>query len=151
MRRLLAIALACSAALAIAQTAGGGLYIAGNGFAFEQAVEQGLAMNPSGQRFFVLSLPPQTQALGLSAPANVAALRDRAAQSGAVFLVCQRDVANGAVNLAQLVPGVVAVRGWPPPGSSPLPAGQDYFPGENRADLPQSTDLLRRLRSTCSS
>jgi hypothetical protein len=151
MHCLVAIALACSTALAVAQTDGGGLYIAGAGFTFQQAVEQGLAMNPSGQRFFVLSLSPQTQALGLSAPANVAALRDRAAQGGAVFLVCQRDVANGAVNLAQLVPGVVAVRGWPPSGSNALPADQDYFPGENRADLPQSGELLRRLRSTCSS
>jgi hypothetical protein len=151
MRRLLAIALACSAAIALAQTGGGGLYIAGTGFTFQQAVEQGLAMNPSGQRFFVLSLPPQTQALALDAPVNLAALRNRAAQSGAVFLVCQRDVASGAVNLANLVSGVAAVRGWPPPGNNALPPGQNYFPDENRADLPQSEELLRRLRSTCSS
>jgi hypothetical protein len=150
MNRLFAMALAALATLAIAQSGSGGLYIAGAGFTFRQAVDQGLAVNPPGQRFFVLALPPQIQALALDAPTSVATFRDRAAQSGAVFLVCQRDVASGAVNLANLVSGVAAVRGWPPPGSNALPPGQNYFPDEHRADLPQSEELLRRLRSTCS-
>jgi hypothetical protein len=150
MRCLTALVLACSAAVVFAQ-AGGGLYVAGAGFTFGQAVDQGLAMNPAGQRFFVLVLPPQTRALAVNAPPNLAQLRDRAAKKGAVFMVCQRDVASGAVDLAQLVPGVVPVRGWPPPGSNALLPGQNYFPDENRADFPASEELLRRLRSTCSS
>jgi hypothetical protein len=150
VKRLLAVASLAFATLALAQ-ATGGLYIAGAGFTFQQAVEQGLAMNPTGQRFFVLALPPQTQALVTNAPANLAALRDRAARNGAEFMVCERDVASGAVDLAQLVPGVATVRGWPPPGSNELPPGQNYFPGEDRNDFPSSEELLRRLRSTCSS
>jgi hypothetical protein len=150
MRALIALALAWCASLAWAQT-DGGLYIAGAGFTFQQAVDQGVAMNRGGQRFFVLALPPQTQALAANAPRNLARLRDRAARQGAVFMVCERDVASGAVDLGQLVPGVVPVRGWPPPGSNTLPPGQNYFPDENRADFPASEELLRRLRSTCSS
>lgn len=149
MRRRLALALACAATCASAQSTGG-VYIAGTGFTFQQAIEQGLATNPAGQRFFVLALPPQTQALALDAPSGVAALRERAARRGATFMVCERDVTSGTVNLAQLVPGVVSVRGWPPAGSRSLPAGQNYFPGENRADFPASEALLRKLRSTCS-
>jgi predicted peroxiredoxin len=150
VKRLLALAPLAFATLAFAQ-ATGGLYIAGAGFTFQQAVDQGLAMNPGGQRFFVLALPPQTQALAVNAPADLAALRDRAVRNGAELMVCERDVASGAVNSAQLVPGVVTVRGWPPPGSDALPAGQNYFPDENRADFPASEELLRRLRSACSS
>jgi hypothetical protein len=48
------------------------------------------------------------------------------------------------------VPGVVAVRGWPPPGSNALPAGQRYFADENPDNLPASNEALRRARTTCS-
>jgi hypothetical protein len=45
---------------------------------------------------------------------------------------------------------VIAVRGWPPPGSTALPADARYFPGENPGALPASNEALRRLRATCS-
>jgi hypothetical protein len=149
MKRLIVLALSTLGAAALAQP-GGGLYIAGTGFDFQQAVTQGMATS-GGQRFFVLSVPPATQALALDATQNVAALRRLAVDNGAVFLVCQRDVDSGAVKLAEVIPGVVPVRGWPPDGSGDLPPGQRYFTGENPADLPASDELLRRLRSTCSS
>jgi|PlaIllAssembly_1097288.scaffolds.fasta_scaffold315194_1 hypothetical protein len=142
------VALAAGAALA--QNGGGGLYIAGAGFSFKQAVTQGLAKNPGGTRFFVLALPPQTKALALDASANRVADRRRAGDGGAVFLVCQRDVDKGAVVLSKLVPGVVPVRGWPPPGSNELPKGQLFYADEDPTKLPASVTLLRRLRATCS-
>jgi hypothetical protein len=45
----------------------GGRYIAGYGFSFQEVVDRAIAQNPGGQRFFLLSLPPETQALATSA------------------------------------------------------------------------------------
>jgi hypothetical protein len=129
----------------------GGLYIAGNGFTFEQAAQRALAANPKGQRFFVLSLPPATTALLKSAPAATAALRDRVRSANGVLLVCQRDIDNASVDASRLVSGVVAVRGWPPPGSTALPAGQLFYPDEDTSVLPVAVEAMRRLRATCSS
>ena len=128
----------------------GGVYIAGNGFTFEQAADQGIAKNPKGQRFFILAVPPHTEAVTRSASKAAAAARDRATARGAVLLVCQRDIDNGSLDPAKLVPGVVTVRGFPPPGSDALPHGARYFPGEDADRLPKSTEALRRLRVTCS-
>jgi hypothetical protein len=128
----------------------GGLYIAGDGFSFEQAANRGLSQNPKGRRFFVLSLPPGSDALVKSAPGAVVALRDRVRASNGVLLVCQRDIDSGAIDASTLVAGVVAVRGFPPPGSKSFASGERYFPGEDRSSLPQSNEALRRLRSTCS-
>lgn len=153
-RKLVAIAVAAcaaaAAATATAQSGEGGLYIAGDGFSFAQAAAHALGMNAVGQRFFLLSLPPETRALERSATGPLAAVRDRVIAAGATLYICQRDVDNGKVNPAALVPGVTAVRGWPPPGSTALPADARYFPGENPAALPASNNALRQLRATCS-
>ena len=90
------------------------------------------------------------QYLSLTAPEEMVEVRQRVARGDVVFLVCQRDLDSGRYRLFDLVPGVVAVRGWPPPGSDALPADQKYYPGEDQANLPTSTELLRRLRATCS-
>jgi hypothetical protein len=128
----------------------GGLYIAGNGFSFQQAAQRGIAQNPRGRRFFVLAVPPETAALLSTAPPAMVTLRERVVAANGALLVCQRDIGNGRVNAANLAPGVVPVRGWPPKGSNELPSGQRYFANENRANLPASNEALRRLRSTCS-
>ena len=52
-----------AAALPAAAQSEGGLYVAGAGFTFQQAVQQAIAKNPAGQRFFVLAIPPETRAL----------------------------------------------------------------------------------------
>jgi len=151
---LVALGVAAVIACALPRTAfaqdEGGLYIAGYGFSFERAAEQGLARNPPGQRFFVLALSPNTAALTKVATKSAAAVRKRVAASGGVLLVCQRDIDNGSIDAATLVPGVVAVRGFPPRGSDAIPPGERYFPGENPDNLPRNNETLRRLRSTCS-
>ena len=146
---LLALA-ACAVPLSAAAQTEGGLYVAGAGFSFEQAADDGLSRNPGGQRFFLLALPPQTEALTSRASRSQAAARQRVVDGNGVLLVCRRDIDNGSVDASRLVPGVVPARGWPPSGSGEPPAGQRYFPDEDRANLPQSDELLRRLRSTCS-
>lgn len=142
-------AAACAAAIpaASAQTEGG-LYIAGDGFSFQQAASHAVATNPRGQRFFLVSVPPETSALATAATGAPAAARDQAIAAGAVLLVCQRDVDSGKVDRANLVPGVVAVRGWPRGGNPQLQEGR-YFAGENPANLPVADEALRRLRSIC--
>ena len=142
---LIACALPCTV---LAQDEGG-LYIAEHRFSFEQAAEQGLARNPPGQRFFVLALPPNTAALTKAAPQSAAAVRDQVVASGGLLFVCQRDIDNGSVDAETLVPGVVAVRGFPPRGSDAIPRGERYFPDENRDQLPRNNRTLKRLRSTC--
>lgn len=142
--------IACALPLAATAQDEGGLYIAGSGFSFEQAANRALSQNPKGQRFFVLVLPPNTGALMASAPKSSAALRERVVAGNGVLLVCQRDIDNGSIDATKLAPGVVAVRGFPPPGSNAIPPGERYLPDENRANLPQANEALRRLRSTCS-
>ena len=144
---LVALGAALCAASAFAQTEGG-LYIAGSGFTFQQAAERAMAQNPGGQRFFLLSIPPETTALTTNAAG--AALRDRVVAANGVLLVCQRDLDSGKIAAGTLAPGVVAVRGFPPAGSTALPPGERYFKDENPANLPESNEALRRLRSTCS-
>jgi hypothetical protein len=142
---LIACALPCGA---FAQ-AEGGLYIAENRFSFERAAEQGLERNPRGQRFFVLALPPNAVALTRAASPSAAAVRERVVAAGGVLFVCQRDIDNGSIDATQLVPGVVAVRGFPPRGSDAIPRGERYFPDENTEPLPRKNRTLKRLRSAC--
>lgn len=128
----------------------GGLYIAGTSFTFQEAVERGIAMNPSSSRFFVLAVGEATRGLSVVAPPELVEVRNRGAARGAFYLVCQRDLDSGLFSLTDFVPGVVPVRGWPQPGSTELPEGERYYPDEDPATLPESAELLRRLRSTCS-
>jgi hypothetical protein len=141
---------ACAVPIAAAAPREGGLYIAGYEFNFDQAASRGLAQNPKGRRFFVLTLAPNADALTALAPQSSIALRERVIRSNGVLLVCQRDIDSGRIDASKLAPGVVAVRGFPPRGSDAIPRGERYFPDENRDVLPKSNEALRRLRATCS-
>jgi hypothetical protein len=157
-KRLLPVLLVCLAALmgagamplALAAPAQGGLYIAGAGFSFKAAANRAMSQNPGGRRFFLLSLPPESAALSSGANANISSLRSRVLAANGVLLVCQRDVEQGRINMNELVPGVVAVRGWPAADSNELQHGQRYFSDEISANLPADNVALRQLRSTCS-
>jgi len=144
-----ALCAAGSAAPAAAQSEGG-LYIAGYGFSFQEVAERAISQNTGGQRFFVLALPQEAGALTAQAARPLAAARERVLAANGVLFVCQRDIDEGLINAAALVPGVVAVRGWPAQGGSTMPQGERYFKGEDPANLPASNTALRRLRSTCS-
>jgi hypothetical protein len=129
----------------------GGLYIAGDGFGFQAAAQRALAQNPHGQRFFLLTLPPETTALMRNAPPALRRLRERVSAANGVLLVCRRDLDNRRIDASRLAPEVVPVRGWPAAdGPAQPPAGQRYFVGENPEHLPASNEALRRLRATCS-
>jgi hypothetical protein len=143
---LLAVA-ACSSASAQSE---GGLYVAGSGFGFQVAAERAISQNPGGRRFFLLTLPSEAAALDTSASPSLHSLRERVIAANGVLLVCQRDLDNGALDAARLADGVVPVRGWPKPGADEIPAGQRYFPNEDRSTLPAANEALRRLRSSCS-
>ena len=149
--RMVGIAALCAAAATPAAAQEGGLYIAGAGVSFAQAAVQALKADRVGQRFFLLVLPPETRALQTIAAGPIAAVRERVLAAGGVLYVCQRDVDSGKVRLATLVPGVIAVRGWPPAGRAQLPENARDLSGENPATLPASNEALRRLRSTCAS
>lgn len=129
---------------------GGGLYVAGGNFDFTQAVERALAQHPTPSKFFVLATGDAVRGLSVVAPPELVEVRNRGSARGAVYLVCRRDIEREVFRLNDLVGGVVAVRGWPPPGSNELPEGSNYYRGEDASMLPGSNELLRRLRSTCS-
>jgi hypothetical protein len=150
MRACLVALLAVAGASAASAQAEGGLYIAGAGFGFQVAAERAISQNPGGRRFFLLTLPPEAAALGVSASPLQRGLRERVVAANGVLLVCQRDLDNGRIDATRLASGVVPVRGWPGPGSHELPAGQRYFPNEDPSRLPAANEALRQLRSTCS-
>lgn len=127
----------------------GGLYIAGDGFSFDAAATRAMRQNPYGQRFFVLSLPPQTAALTTTASRQQTRARNQVLAAGGVLLVCQRDIDQRRIDPATLVREVVAVRGFPPLGSGLLPDDRRYFDDEDRNNLPAANEALRTLRSTC--
>ena len=137
------------ASAASAQSAGG-LYVAGDGFDFAQTVERALAQHSSPSKFFVLATGDAVRGLSVVAPPELVEVRNRGAARGAVYLVCRRDIEREAFQLTDLISGVVAVKGWPALGSVELPEGSKYYRGEDASNLPSSTEVLRRLRSTCS-
>jgi hypothetical protein len=153
MRRWLIVLLACAVTSASAQPSagatGGNLYVAGAGFDFAAVADRALAQNPSS-RFFLLAVGDAVRYLSLTAAPEMVEARNRVARSQVQFLVCQRDLDKGSYKIGDLVPGTVAVKGWPAPGSNDMPANSNYYPDENPADLPWSTETLRRLRATCS-
>jgi hypothetical protein len=128
----------------------GGLYVAGAGFSFKAAANRAIKQNPNGRRFFLLALPPESAALQLAANNSLSQLRQRVVAANGVLLVCRRDVEQGRVDPALLVPGVLAVRGWPAAGSNELAHGQRYYADETPGSLPADNVILRQLRSTCS-
>ncbi len=149
MKRWVVLCWYAMATAASAQGAGG-LYVAGGGFDFTQAIERALAQNPTPSKFFVLATGDAVRGLSVVARPEWVEVRNRGAARGAVYLVCRRDVEREAFQLTDLISGVVAVKGWPAPGSGELPEGTNYYRGEDPANLPSSNELLRRLRSTCS-
>jgi hypothetical protein len=148
-RWLFAVLSVLVAANGAAAQAGGNLYVAGAGFDFEQAGERALAQNPEA-RFFLLAVGNAVRYLALTAPREMVEVRNRIARGNVQFLVCERDLGDGGYRLRDLVPGTVAVKGWPPPGSDALPAGAPYYPDEDPATLPWAGETMRRLRATCS-
>jgi hypothetical protein len=148
-RALLVLAVVLLAPMTAAQEPGG-LYIAGDQFTFEQAARRALNENVQGERFFVVVLPPAAQPLDRESSGESVALRNRILVARGVLIVCQRDVASGAVDASGLVPGVVALKGWPPPDFDTWPPDQLYYPGENPSRLPVPTEQLRRARAVCS-
>lgn len=129
--------------------AGGNLYVAGGGYDFPATAERALAQNPAS-RFFLLVVGDAIRYLSLTAPPEMVEIRNRVARGNAQFLVCQRELDGGDVRLTDLVPGTVVVRGFPPPGSTALPIDNKFYADEDPANLPWSTETLRRLRATCS-
>jgi hypothetical protein len=150
MKRWIVLGWYAIATAAAAQASGGGLYVAGGNFDFTQAVERALAQNPAPSKFFVLATGEAVRGLSVVAPPELVEVRNRGLARGAVYLVCRRDIEREVFRATDLVSGVVPVKGWPPPGSSDLPEGANYYRGEDPSTLPSSNELLRRLRSTCS-
>lgn len=108
---LVAVAAACAGAIPVAAfgKAEGGVYIAGAGFTFQQAAERGLSKNPGGRRFFLLAVPPETDALMQTAAGGQHGVAARSAlfrgrESGR-FSGVEQLAAPAADDLLALTPG----------------------------------------------
>ena len=109
----------------------GGLYVAGGNFDFTQAVERALAQHPTPSKFFVLATGDSVR--GLSVVRHPSWSKSAiAAPRGGGLLGVWRDIEREAFSLNELVSGVVAVRGWPPPGSNELPRGRTITAARTR-------------------
>ena len=129
----------------------GGLYIAGAGFTFQQAVQQGIAKNPGGQRFFVLAIPPETRAMTTTASGQLAAARERVVAAGGVLIRLPARHRQRQDRRSQPGSRRASVRGWTRVRTDDMPLGARYFKDEDPSTLPASSNALRQLRSTCAS
>lgn len=128
----LLLALAFWAACLPAQ--GQGVYIAGQGFTLEQALEQALAEQQGGQAFWIVAAG--REARRVLDPEAAAVLR-AAARGGTIF-VCETDLPPGA----RLPPGLVLVRA---DTDGPFP----QLAGDTDAEPPPATLQNRLILRTC--
>lgn len=84
-------------------------YIAGDGFGFAATAQRALRPNPHGQRFFQLSLPPETAASTTTADRQRTRLRQRVLAAGGVLLACQRGLDRRRVDPTLLLREVVVM------------------------------------------
>ena len=119
---------------------GYGLYIAGDGFSLEQAIEDGLREKSGDTGFIILVLGAEIGKLGVrGASSEVGDLIQRGVRGGAVLQVCERDVKRLAFSAQDFLPMVEFIRGF-----STSETGTP-----NPEDL-ETPPLLRRIRSLCS-
>jgi len=118
----LALALLLSTALAAAPV-GPNLFIAGDGFTLEQALAdaaaQRTAQDPPGYKILVTGDEVRRLVTARATP-DVTDLVRKARESGAAVLVCGKDLKALGLGPADLLPGVVAVRGYIPYDSSKI-------------------------------
>ena len=100
-----------------------------DGFSLEKAVSDGLRENPGGN-FAVLVLGPEIPRLGLHGiTSESSAILTRAFNGGGVMYLCERDMKRLNLNTADLVPGVLVVRGFTKAeAQSPAPGPQGGAP-----------------------
>ena len=112
----LALALFLSTALAAAPV-GPNLFIAGDGFTLEQALAdaaaQRTAQDPPGYKILVTGDEVRRLEAAQATP-DVVDLVAKARQSGASVFVCGKDLKPLGLKPDDLLPGVVAVRGYIP-------------------------------------
>ena len=92
---------------------GGALYIAGDGFSLEQAIDDGVRENGGRSPFAVLVLGAEISKLGIhGATAEVSAFILKANQAGGTLYLCERDVKRQGFAAHEFLPGVQIVRGF---------------------------------------
>ena len=115
---ILALGLALAAA-----PLGPNLFVAGDGFTLEQAIADAQAQRTEQDppRYKILVTGDEVRRLeAAQATPDVTDLLAKARQSGASVFVCGKDLKALGLGPADLLPGVVAVRGYIPYDSSKI-------------------------------
>lgn len=137
----LALALGLSTALAAAPL-GPNLFIAGDGFTLEQAIGDAQAqrtpLDPPDYKILVIGSEAQRLVAARATPEVIRLVR-KARESGASIFVCGKDLKALGLRPEDLLPGVVAVRGFIPYDSSRI---EDW-----ERKLPRAPD--RKTMSVC--
>jgi hypothetical protein len=133
----------CHVALAqtpVTPVAGYGLYIAGDGFSLEQAIDDGLREKSGDAGFAVLVLGAEVSKLTIhGATSEVSDVILRGVKGGAFLNVCERDVKRMSISAQYFLPMVRVSRGFSASESGALDTAESGASG-----------LLRRLRALCS-
>lgn len=119
--------------------AGGALYIAGDGFTLERAIEDGLREREGNSGFAVLVLGAEISKLGIhGATSETSAVILKATRGGGSLFVCARDVKRQNFASHEFVPGVRIITGFSKAESEAANAGR-------AASSPRE----QRMRSLC--
>lgn len=135
IRRALLALLLTTTGLAQAQ----GVYVAGQGFSLEQALEQALAEQRGGTPFWIVADGVEARRVADSSAAD---LVRRAGEHGGSVLVCETALSTITRTGAGLPPGVALVRAAP---ESAVPLLQ----AEEEQRLPAATRQNRLIQRTC--
>ncbi|OGA28448.1 MAG: hypothetical protein A3I01_01245 [Betaproteobacteria bacterium RIFCSPLOWO2_02_FULL_65_24] len=149
MRRILLMMLCLFAPGALlAQVKGetGGVYVAGEGFSFEQAAADALRERASSPAdpLAVLVLGGEVRRVTLKGTTpELRSLADKLQAAGATLYVCERDIRAARLNPAEFLPGVRIERGWT------RAEAQANVGSRKEADSRAPEAMLRRIRRLC--
>jgi hypothetical protein len=114
---LQALVLALVLSTAHAAPRGQNLYIAGDGFTLEQTIVDAQAQRTplDSPRYRILAIGEEVRRLmGVGAAPDGYDVLDKARKTGGTIFVCGKDLKALGLRPADMIPGVVAVRGYLP-------------------------------------
>jgi len=126
----------------------GEVYVAGQNFTLEQALNQALAENPpDARRRFWVVVSGRDAVLLTKAGANPGLLEsiERARRRGGIIYVCQSDMRAQGIKPSGLIPGVLPVQGF---GGAAADANAPPLP-QSDTPLPRDLQHARLILRSC--
>ena len=128
---VIATAMCFVASTVLARLIGPNLFVAGDGFTLEQAVQDAASQRTEqdSKTYKLLVVGSELKRItGSGATRDVRDLLSKAAKAGAQVFVCVKDLKASGLRPADLLPGVRPVRGFQPEGAEPLEGWEKKLP-----------------------